>query len=68
MGVDTVNKAFSRKIDPEEPWRYVCPKCGSQVYRGSSTDWPRCEKHGIFEDGFVLDKKESEEVKLNNKS
>lgn len=26
---EEVGRAYRRKVDPEEPWRYVCPDCGS---------------------------------------
>lgn len=30
---DTVYESDYYKIDPDEPWRYKCPECGSvQVY------------------------------------
>lgn len=27
-----VPPCHQRKPDPDEPWRYVCPNCGGQVY------------------------------------
>lgn len=30
-GTREVPKAYRRKPDPDEPWRYVCPDCGGQV-------------------------------------
>jgi len=28
---EDVPEAHSRKPDPEQPWRYVCPDCGSHL-------------------------------------
>jgi hypothetical protein len=45
-----VQPSHSRKPDPDQPWRYVCPECGRQV-NGSMkqpNDKFRCHEHGQF--------------------
>jgi hypothetical protein len=32
-----LKEAHSRKPDPDEPWRYVCPDCRVQVFDKPST-------------------------------
>lgn len=34
--------AHSRKPDPAEPWRYVCPDCGRHVQGAENTRKFRC--------------------------
>lgn len=53
-------KDYITKPDPEEPWRYVCPGCGNQVYRTANTRKYRCEK--CYES---FDKKELEDLTLD---
>jgi len=46
-----LNERDSRKPDPTEPWRYVCPDCGRQVHGNGSTavrDTFRCPNHGMI--------------------
>lgn len=58
-----VPEAGTRKPDPSEPWRYVCPDCGGQV-QGSGrvyeckrescrTTWEKFELHDKKRDGEI---------------
>lgn len=40
--VDRIPPIDSRKPDPDEPWRYVCPECGCQVTKGQASLWFKC--------------------------
>lgn len=37
-----IPESDSRKPDPVEPWRYVCPDCGGQVNRDDMHRQYRC--------------------------
>lgn len=39
MSVETepdVDRAYAERPDPDEPWRYACPECGSVLIRRNS--------------------------------
>jgi hypothetical protein len=38
--------AFDSKPDPDEPWRFTCPECDSQVYRHERKKTYNCQKCG----------------------
>ena len=43
-----VPEAGTRKPDPSEPWRYVCPDCGGYPNRECSQTAYRCSRCGSF--------------------
>lgn len=52
-----IGKAYSTKLEPEEPWRYVCPDCGtSNVERHKENRNAYCRGCNI-KIGRVYDKK-----------
>jgi len=54
-----VRPAHSRKPDPQEPYRYVCPDCGGQV-RGEQTSTNYyCRDCGAFDLDELRDLKRS---------
>jgi len=47
-----------RKPDPSEPWRYVCPDCGGQVYSNDSRMTYQCSTcNGSYSEDELIDKK-----------
>lgn len=55
---DTVPAAGSRKPDPSEPWRYVCPECGGYPNRECSQTAYRCSRCKQFwQESELRDKK-----------
>lgn len=55
-----IPKRDSRKPDPSEPWRYVCPECGCQVRGNHSTvDRYRCRGCETAWDGDELEDKKA---------
>lgn len=63
---DMPTERDSRKPDPAEPWRYVCPNCEGQVQGKQHTtgEWD-CSSCGrtIVDFGELWDKKYDEPVK-----
>jgi len=56
--------AFRSKPDPEEPWRFVCPRCKSQVHRGRGDLLYFCHHCNVggFEKSELYDKKRGERI------
>jgi len=55
---------YRSKPDPEEPWRYVCPECGNQVYRAKHNHGYYCEtcQSGGYAKDELYDKKRGERI------
>jgi len=51
--------AYSRKPDPDEPWRYACPECGRQAQGTAKRYYTpyHCPDHGTFTKDELVDKK-----------
>lgn len=43
-----------RKPDPDEPWRYVCPRCELQVQGKPTSSKYRCDNCDEYWDGGQL--------------
>lgn len=70
---DEVSEAHSRKPDPNQPWRYVCPECGSQVtgnasFAGAKYACTNKSCRRTVPAGELLDQKTGEQVMNTDES
>lgn len=57
----TVSERFRGKPDIDEPWRYVCPECGKQVWKKKrGTSYECNSRHGPFDKAELRDKTQEE--------
>lgn len=66
-----VKEAHSRKPDPDEPWRYVCPNCWRQVFDEPTTiaGTFRCKNgcEGRWQRNELIDRKTGEQAIFTDK-
>lgn len=58
-----MTRDFKTKPDPDEPWRFVCPECGCQVFKGNSPHLYWCNTCRVYrEKSNLTDQKTGEQT------